>query len=629
MVEKALLDQGPEPRALSGQELEEKFKAHEEKREASQIERIWSMEKHPRCALLSSPEKLDESFVSRGSDETDTLKDFEQVKRWVKKEKLQNAKWYPTNKELRDSLMQLKTSRSESGERKGHKEAISGEDQDSPPSEQEPEAGGISLKVEKEASDNDKQADCASLPSTEKLNTAMDVPGSDVTGTPRDIKRVKDNEQLEPDEFGSYVKLAFKIAFDTMRDTASPELPELAIWYYAGHGLGKETAKKLCYSSTPRLKKIGLDPKCNDAANTFVKKLENRKVQGGELCLHEVGYCDLYGLLKPWIAAVKAESVNAKGAKKNKHLVIILDSCHSGIIAQELEEFQKQAQEIDSTLLDENSVTIQAACGPDERTYGGYFTPCFVYLNENKEFLNELKVEWNNMEQEEKAKYRSIYLPSPMVVTTRSQSQDVTMEVEVQNFKLTLFQDPEFFKFCSLKVYQHQDKKLFDGKERVLNSKLAGEFMKSRNFVVLDYKLKRHKKAGTPMGLFLLKDPNPYLSICAHIHFEKGNTSIHTGINLVHHKKPPMGSTLFKEDHDDQIDSGQHKISVARDDNAEALVQDCKTYVNDKEPGRWEDVKKWNMTGKGFNKQFRLQERSLWEDSYLKRIKKFDLPEVA
>ncbi|KAL9966624.1 hypothetical protein ACROYT_G024727 [Oculina patagonica] len=107
------------------------------------------------------------------------------------------------------------------------------------------------------------------------------------------------------------------------------------------------------------------------------------------------------------------------------------------------------------------------------------------------------------------------------------------------------------------------------------------------------------------MGLFLLKDPNPNLSICAHIHFQKGNTNIHTGIKLVHHKKPPKGSVhvsmLHEEDHDglspDQIDNGEYKIQVRLDNNAKALVQKCKTYVNGNEPGRWEDVTRWNMTG--------------------------------
>ena len=127
-----------------------------------------------------------------------------------------------------------------------------------------------------------------------------------------------------------------------MRNPASPELEELVFWYYAGHGLGKEAAQKLSYSSTPNLTGL-VDSDYHAVANEFVT--ESRKVKGGELCLHKVGFCDLYGLLKPWIAAVKAPSSNPNGSKKekkdkkNKHLIIILDSCYSGIIAEELKDF--------------------------------------------------------------------------------------------------------------------------------------------------------------------------------------------------------------------------------------------------------------------------------------------------
>ncbi|XP_078378598.1 uncharacterized protein LOC144661665 [Oculina patagonica] len=239
-VEASLLNQGPEPPVPSGKELEAMVSAGKEKREAFQTERIRSMEKHARCALLPSPEKLDESFDSPGSDVTYTLEDFEQVKGWVIKEELLNADFYRTDKEL----MQMA------------------------------EMGYSSLKYPNPPS-----------------------------GKQPSKKRSPD--KLETGEFGSSIHFAFNAAFASMRNTASPELPELVFWYYAGHGLGKETAKTLDYSSTPCLSNFEVDPHYNDAAKAFVKELENRKVKGGELCLHEVGFCDLYGLLKPWIAAVR------------------------------------------------------------------------------------------------------------------------------------------------------------------------------------------------------------------------------------------------------------------------------------------------------------------------------------
>ena len=591
---------------------------------------------------------------------------------------------------------------------------------------------------------------CVLLPSPEKLDTSMNSPGSDVTDTLEDFQRIKNwakenkllntgfsdyrerqDKQLEKSSFKSLVQLAFSTAFVAMRNTRNPDLEELVFWFYTGHGLGKETAKTLEYLSTPCLSNVDLNHNYHDDAIVFDFVQKERKVQGGELCLHMGGFCDLYGLLKPWIAAVKSESINAPGQKKNKHLVVILDSCHSGIIAQELKEFEKQVRKKDESFLKENSVTIQAACGPNERTFGGYFTPPFLYLNDpqNKKLLEQLRKSWKQMTDEKKDEYRSIELPSPMVVTTRaslqdteeqaqpppaqggavdpqpplaqgsavnpqpppaqgdtvdpqpppaqvgtvdpqpspaqggtvdpqpppaqggtvdpqsppaqgdtvdSQPQNVTMEINVQNFKLTLFPDAGFFKFCSLKVFQYRQAKALEPlvKERTLYRTTVEAFMKSKSFKVLDYKLKTYtgtgpadKHTGTPMGLFLLDDPhNPGFAVCAHVHFKAGSTDVNDvqRINLVHHKRPPGRCIEYVED------GGKFRVNIDKTaDAARELVKACRQYVDTNEPGRWNNVSQWNMTGSqlSVNGKFRLNERSAWEQSYLTSIKKYKLPE--
>lgn len=263
---------------------------------------------------------------------------------------------------------------------------------------------------------------CAILPSPEKLDESRRSPGSDETNTLGDFNRIREwlkrselrnikwfeffyqdiGQNLEKSLYYAIVRFAFKDAFDLMRNTCSPDLPELIFWYYAGLGLSKKAAAKLSYSSTPCLAidHVNIDPKCHEAADEFVKEFEGRKVKGGELCLHEVGFCDLYGLLKPWIAAVKAKSVNAEGRKKNKHLFIILDSCYSGIIAEELKKFEECMKKKDPKFLRKNSVTIQAAYGPDQGALRGYFTPWFVYWNDRKnaQQLSHLKSLWGGHE---------------------------------------------------------------------------------------------------------------------------------------------------------------------------------------------------------------------------------------
>ena len=567
---------------------------------------------------------------------------------------------------------------------------------------------------------------CVLLPSPEKLHTSMNSAGSDVTDTLEDFQRIKNwaeenkllntgfsdyrerqDKQLEKSSFKSLVQLAFSTAFVAMRNTRNPDLEELVFWFYTGHGLGKETAKTLEYLSTPCLSNVDLNHNYHDAAIVFDFVQKERKVQGGELCLHMGGFCDLYGLLKPWIAAVKSESINAPGQKKNKHLVVILDSCHSGIIAQELKEFEKQVRKKDESFLKENSVTVQAACGPNERTFGGYFTPLFLYLNDpqNKKLLEQLRKSWKQMTDEKKDEYRSIELPSPMVVTTRaslqgtkeqaqpppaqggtvnpqpppaqgdtvdpqpppaqggtvdphpppaqggtvdpqsppaqgdtvdSQPQNVTMEINVQNFKLTLFPDAGFFKFCSLKVFQYQQAKALEPlvKERALYRATVEAFMKSKSFKVLDYKLNTYtgtgpadKNAGSPKGLFLLDDShNPGFAVCAHVHFKAGSTDVNDvqRINLVHHKRPPGRCIEYVED------GGKFRVNIDKTaDAARELVKACRQYVDTNEPGRWNNVSQWNMTGSqlSVNGKFRLNERSAWEQSYLTSIKKYKLPE--
>ena len=556
----------------------ERVKAMEEEINATDDQQFEQWEKYPRCALLPSPEKLDISMNSPGSDVTDTLEDFKQIKNWVEKNELLNTGFY----------------------------------------------------------DNYREQD----------------------------------KQLEKDSFKNAVKLAFSTAFHPMRNTRSPELEELVFWYYAGHGLGKETAKTLEYLSTPCLSNVDLNPNDHDDAIVFDFVQKERKVQGGELCLHMGGFCDLYGLLKPWIAAVKSESINAPGQKKNKHLVVILDSCHSGIIAQELKEFEKQVRKKDESFLKENSVTIQAACGPNERTFGGYFTPPFLYLNDpqNKKLLEQLRKSWKQMTDEKKDEYRSIELPSPMVVTTSAllqgteeqaqqpppaqggtvdpqppptqgdtvdpQPQNVTMEINVQNFKLTLFPDAGFFKFCSLKVFQYQQAKALEPlvKERALYRATVEAFMKSKSFKVLDYKLNTYtgtgpadKNAGSPKGLFLLDDShNPGFAVCAHVHFKAGSTDVNDvqRINLVHHKRSPGGRFEYLEE------GGKLPVDMKKAaDGAHKLVEACRQFVEHDKLDRWSDVSEWNMT-RSADGNFRSIERSDWEKKYLESIKQYELPKV-
>ena len=501
---------------------------------------------------------------------------------------------------------------------------------------------------------------CGIISSPETLETAYNA-GEDATNTRDDFKVVLDwlsipfvNPFLYRDiraaaEGGAYlnaglfesgIRFAFQ-AFDPIRNTSSPGAEEMVLLYYTGHGLSEARASRLNTanlngeSSSPRLERVNYHEP-NLAAQPFLTP--NRVVRGGELCLHEVGFCDLQGLLQPWIAAV----TNSDVTKHNKHVVIIADSCYSGKLVDDLAEMNGRPGP-----WNENgcTVTVQSASSSVEETFGGYFTPCFVHYNQNQEELEQLIKEWNDNFEFVKNAYRGFDLPSPQLETTGSlpEDADVTTETtqlettetqletteslpedaddspvltrQFQGFKLRLFRDPGFFKFCYLKHSGALEP------PRALNDDTVNAFLGvSDRFNIKDYKLKT-KSDGTPLALVLVDNPaNTEYVICVHIHFRYRNTGLRnvSGVKLVEHKRPRYPSSLFlvvKE-------TGPKFILKPTAVRYEALLRQCKEYVDEKEPGRWEDVARWNMENNqlGVNHMFKMKERSDWMDKYLVEV---------
>ena len=486
-----------------------------------------------------------------------------------------------------------------------------------------------------------KQPYCGIIPSPEKLQRSYNDPGEDATNTRKDFNDVfnwlksleflntifsedigaalKAGEHLNVGDFKSGIRFAFQ-AFDPIRNTRSPETEQMVLLYYTGHGLSEEDASRLNTanpdgeSSSPRLEEVNYHQD-NSAALKFLTP--NRVVRGGELCLHEVGYCDLEGLLQPWIAAVKKTSTNPVGDKRDKHLVIIADSCYSGKLVDDLAEIKDRPGPWKRSGC---TVTVQSASGSGEGTFGDYFTPCFVYYNENQEALEQLIKEWNDNFEFVKNAYRGFDLPSPQLETTESLPEEAddspVLTRQFQGFKLRLFRDPGFFKFCYLKYSEALEP------PRALNDDTVNAFLgvSSDTFNIKDYKLKT-KSDGTPLALVLVDNPaDKEHVICVHIHFRYRNTGLSnvSGVKLVEHKRPRYPSSLFlvvKE-------TGPKFILKPTAVRYEALLRQCKEYVDEKEPGRWEDVARWDMENNqlGVSHMFRMKERSDWMDKYLKGV---------
>lgn len=571
--------------------MEEKVRAISEQRERQEGESIGEMEKHPRCALLPSPEKLD-LFGEKGSDLTATLQDFDAIKSLAEKHELIAGFYEKANPKSEVAEATL--------------------------------SEGAELVQHGDSGEHNMQEDLY---------------------------------------YGTFIGSAFNNAFVPTRNTFSPELDELVFWYYCGHGLDKGDAEDLNYSSAPQLENTGQQDRLSEEyVKTVLGYTAPTKVKGGEMCLHKVGFCGLAGLLAPWVSAVHSKSINSEGVKKNKHLVIIADSCYSGMLARDFEELKKKNGPWNQ---DGCSVTVQAACGEDEVTYGGYFTPTFLHLNEHPEKLKELKEEWSGMGEKEKEKYKSSSFPSPMLVTSANSPQageeELTMERNMQNFPLVLFRDAGFFKYCFCRLFRDEEVEFLSSHgliERALTAASADKFLQKGEFIVIDYKLTVMKDDGSfqdsPLGLFLLEYPwNQDVAVCAHVHFRMGDTSRVGRINLVHHKRlvktmqfpivdPPKVSVAAVQGVDWKWQRGptqtfgelaraecpganQHKQKEVS--SAMIMVKKCYEFVNKHNPALWNDTTQWNMGG-SFMGKFRKNERSTYMAKYLENIQEYNLPTV-
>ena len=479
---------------------------------------------------------------------------------------------------------------------------------------------------------------CGILPSPDILDIPS-CPGQDETGTQKDLLHIwnlvdkkgfqqwspqdKSNiinllskgRTIEMQQFGPFVNSAYKCAFDPLRNTNRIDQEEIIFLYYAGHGLSKDNVDNDLTENERRQPPVPDMPHLEDdyfaAADKF---LPMGQLKGGELYLHHRGFCDLRGLLRPFIAALETPSSNVQTGgeqeKTNKHLVIVVDSCYSGVFADDLKELKDKGK-LNRWLQRGCSFTVQASCKSDESTFGGYFTPCFVRLNNDRETLKKLFALWQLKSPGEKQKSIEEFaddLPSPTVYTTKSS--------ENNRFPITLFNDSEFFKFCFIELYGHDI-----SEPRKLDATQRKNFLSQQSFDIIDFKLKTFQEEGiyegTPMGLFLVRNPN-YSNdkrVCVHVHYEMDNPNIPTTFKLFEHdftkslnKQKKWGSKLYN------ANQASHPLTEA-----------CKLFVratatlpeNTEFEDWWTNLANWNMKGKCGT--FRNTLRTLWMKNALQK----------
>ena len=405
------------------------------------------------------------------------------------------------------------------------------------------------------------------------------------------VKNVEEGKQIEIDEFGPLVDTAYKLAFDHIRDTKSPEKEEMVVLYYAGHGLDEDEIPNI-----PEEVPKSPFPNIPTVADDYFKDADDfseptPQVKGGEFYLHHRGFCDLRGLLRPFMAAINHEDPEKR--KKNKHLLIIADSCFSGILADDLEKLENDGT-LKSYIERGCSVTVQASCGSDEEALSGYFTPSFLHLNRENNY-EKLFDEWVECKDSNDFLDNFEDLQSPRVASTLDELKNGDMNLTRQNSTIHLINDAKFLKFCYKKVLDNQPSLV----PRKLKRADVTTFLTQPSFKVIDFKLKTYKSPpykNTPMGLFLIEEGKNGSAICADVHYEVNFKDIHS-INFYQcredsvgkYKKRSFTSYLMKEDE--------------LTDNAKRMERECKKYVRDSNKSLldddfeswWENSKNWNM----------------------------------
>lgn len=332
--------------------------------------------------------------------------------------------------------------------------------------------------------------------------------------------------QDEPTRFNAVLRSAMFDIYAASRNTNQPELPEITLYYYAGHGISPDDPRtNTSYSTVPFLKDT--DYSYFKPENYF-HAFEDR-LKGGELYLHHCGFAGLWGLMMPWIASVTSVSINSKGVKKNKIGIFLLDSCYSGIFCDELKQLNEKKGPWNQNGC---GVIIQSSCGSKENAYGGTFTPIWLHFQMNAKHLKTLSHRFDKLTADEKSTYNNLPLQSPQLaatIDTSTAQRSNFLVLSQQNTDIYLFSNAVFFKFCAMNlIFKQLAPRAFRDKADVY-AKFLSEIA---NFAVVDFKLKTIAN-GTRLGLFVLEKTNSNSAVSVHIHFEGNNNPQSPTYNLV------------------------------------------------------------------------------------------------
>ena len=403
-------------------------------------------------------------------------------------------------------------------------------------------------------------------------------PGGPITGGPHTARTPGFGSLI--DEFGqeriSEVRtfLAFK-----RRDA------DVQILYLIGHGLSQLMADQLRANPANDASKKSARWRwpLKDCENVnglgILPSKVTSEAQRGNLVVFSSGF-----LSPEWVV----EQLRKRDTCDNT-IVIVIDSCYSGSWKTRISKSLSQSP------LRHTRVLLQTASGPDEEAYGYFFTPLFCALQD---------VSPVDIDEVNKVQDSPVALQNPMFYDSKPDVRhpdSPTVNVKIAGLCFRFFNQHDFFR----KFAYHYASRVFDAEPArgipASDLSLFFESFGTASIKIFCFKLKKHRKSGTPMAFFLIKWLQSAQSTSKffhlHLHFDSFRSPMKlTAVSHVDVTRCPHGTYEYEE----KIDTKEyiypsHSTTVWRNINRK-LLPACKMFVRDNGHGiSWDNPGAWDM----------------------------------
>ena len=375
----------------------------------------------------------------------------------------------------------------------------------------------------------------------------------------------------------------------------------LSILCLIGHGVTADHAKTL---RNAQVDEKLVSPAWNwrlDRCSTFGEGYTPQKmcqdVKKGDLAVFHCGF-----LTPQWVLE---QLKQREKKKKTTTLILLIDSCFSGTWIEQFEQFEQ----LDN--LEYTRVIIQTACTKEEVSFGQYFLPLWVKLQEPGSGLplEEASQEEIPFIQQQHPSFHISHRQD--LEPTKLPSGCVKVEIEGKTFKF--FDNGDYFHKLSLQSYKLADHSCMSrGIPQSDIPKLLEDFRGDLDSITfLCFKLKIYKGEHgppqyqkTPFGLLLIdwKHGDGIVTLFLHLHFNEFASPLKLGrlsnIYVVPKDIIVVGQIKCILEYEEDLTDKKDQILLNDDDKdciASKFTQFVSKYKGD--PHTWcFDKGLWNMT---------------------------------